>query len=101
MALLSTDAAAVVVAPSEPPPASTAAPAAPEDLGSGVTAPPPDFMQPIENVTVAVGREAILSCSVTELGKFTCKQVLRHRDRVRGTSVRGADINSVTVFDTA
>ncbi|GFG28147.1 hypothetical protein Cfor_08241, partial [Coptotermes formosanus] len=48
------------------------------DLGSA--APPqshllasdvdPDFKEPIKNVTVAVGREAILSCSVTELGHY-------------------------------
>lgn len=30
----------------------------------------PDFKEPIQNVTVAVGREAILSCSVTDLGQY-------------------------------
>ncbi|XP_021934442.1 lachesin-like [Zootermopsis nevadensis] len=48
------------------------------DLGSAV--PPhshaltsdvdPDFNEPIKNVTVPVGREAILSCLVTELGHY-------------------------------
>ncbi|GJQ69023.1 hypothetical protein Trydic_g6195 [Trypoxylus dichotomus] len=32
--------------------------------------PVPDFKEPIQNVTVAVGREAILSCSVTDLGHY-------------------------------
>lgn len=43
-------------------------------LSSSMTAlpsdPVPDFKEPIQNVTVAVGREAILSCSVTELGHY-------------------------------
>jgi len=30
----------------------------------------PDFARAIENVTVALGREAILSCSVTDLGNY-------------------------------
>lgn len=30
----------------------------------------PDFTGPIQNVTVAVGREAVLTCSVTELGHY-------------------------------
>lgn len=30
----------------------------------------PDFSEPIKNVTVPVGREAILSCLVTDLGHF-------------------------------
>nr|CAD7426465.1 unnamed protein product [Timema monikensis] len=30
----------------------------------------PDFSEPIRNVTVPVGREAVLSCSVTELGHY-------------------------------
>ncbi|XP_017779721.1 PREDICTED: lachesin-like, partial [Nicrophorus vespilloides] len=30
----------------------------------------PDFSGPIVNVTVAVGREAILSCAVTDLGHY-------------------------------
>jgi hypothetical protein len=48
------------------------------DLGS--VAPPdshllasdvdPDFNEPIKNVTVPVGREAVLSCLVTELGQY-------------------------------
>lgn len=32
--------------------------------------PEPSFTQPIENVTVPVGRETILSCSVQNLGGF-------------------------------
>ncbi|XP_023726821.1 limbic system-associated membrane protein, partial [Cryptotermes secundus] len=48
------------------------------DLGSA--APPdsqlvasdvdPDFNEPIKNITVPVGREAVLSCLVTELGQY-------------------------------
>lgn len=30
----------------------------------------PNFNKPIQNVTIAVGREAILSCSVTNLGNY-------------------------------
>ncbi|KAH0812525.1 hypothetical protein GEV33_010261 [Tenebrio molitor] len=30
----------------------------------------PDFAGPIKNVTVAIGREAVLSCSVTDLGHY-------------------------------
>lgn len=30
----------------------------------------PDFLGPIENVTVAIGREAVLTCSVLDLGDF-------------------------------
>lgn len=30
----------------------------------------PQFTGPIDNVTVALGREAILSCSVTDLGNY-------------------------------
>ncbi|XP_037292449.1 lachesin-like [Manduca sexta] len=30
----------------------------------------PDFAGPIENVTVALGREAVLTCSVTDLGDY-------------------------------
>lgn len=30
----------------------------------------PDFSEAITNVTVPVGREAVLSCSVTDLGHF-------------------------------
>lgn len=32
--------------------------------------PEPDFTEPIENITVPVGREAILSCSVQNLGGY-------------------------------
>lgn len=35
----------------------------------------PDFMGPIQNVTVAIGREAILSCSVTELGHYKVSKI--------------------------
>lgn len=34
----------------------------------------PDFTGPIQNVTVAVGREAVLSCSVTDLGQYKVSQ---------------------------
>lgn len=30
----------------------------------------PDFAGPIQNVTVALGREAVLTCSVTDLGDY-------------------------------
>lgn len=30
----------------------------------------PDFVGPIENVTVALGREAVLTCSVSDLGDY-------------------------------
>ncbi|CAH1992558.1 unnamed protein product [Acanthoscelides obtectus] len=30
----------------------------------------PQFSSPIENITVALGREAVLSCTVTELGNY-------------------------------
>jgi hypothetical protein len=30
----------------------------------------PDFNEPIKNITVPVGREAVLSCLVTELGQY-------------------------------
>lgn len=30
----------------------------------------PDFLGPIENVTVALGREAVLTCSVSDLGDY-------------------------------
>lgn len=34
----------------------------------------PDFIGPIENVTVALGREAVLTCSVSDLGDYkVCK----------------------------
>jgi hypothetical protein len=33
----------------------------------------PDFNEPIKNVTVPVGREAVLSCMVTELGHYKVK----------------------------
>lgn len=60
------------------------------DLGSAV--PPhshaltsdvdPDFNEPIKNVTVPVGREAILSCLVTELGHY--KVIYKkHMDTIR------------------
>jgi hypothetical protein len=54
------------------------------DLGSA--APPdshllasdvdPDFNEPIKNVTVPVGREAVLSCLVTELGQYKVGSML-------------------------
>lgn len=34
------------------------------------SAPTPEFSGPIENVTAAVGREAVLTCTVTELGHY-------------------------------
>lgn len=30
----------------------------------------PNFSSPIQNVTVALGREAVLTCSVTDLGPY-------------------------------
>ncbi|XP_063912299.1 lachesin-like isoform X2 [Zophobas morio] len=47
-----------------------------EDLTAGPSTPlkfsveSPDFAGPIKNVTVAIGREAVLSCSVTDLGHY-------------------------------
>ena len=43
--------------------AATPLPAAP-------TSEDPDFRHPIKNVTVPVGREAILACQVTDLGHY-------------------------------
>lgn len=33
----------------------------------------PEFKKPIENVTVAVGREGVLTCSVSNLGRYKVK----------------------------
>jgi hypothetical protein len=54
------------------------------DLGSA--APPdshllasdvdPDFNEPIKNITVPVGREAVLSCLVTELGQYKVSSMI-------------------------
>lgn len=30
----------------------------------------PNFVGPIENVTVALGREAVLTCSVSDIGDY-------------------------------
>lgn len=56
-----------------------------DDLSAGSSAPSlkfpmesPDFIGPIKNVTVAIGREAILSCSVTDLGHYKVIEVLLH-----------------------
>lgn len=35
----------------------------------------PDFVGPIQNVTVAVGREAVLSCTVTDLGTYRVSEL--------------------------
>lgn len=35
----------------------------------------PEFTWPIQNVTVAVGREAVLSCSITDLGDYKVSQI--------------------------
>ena len=32
--------------------------------------PDPDFAGPIQNISVAIGKEAVLSCPVTNLGPF-------------------------------
>lgn len=34
------------------------------------SAPIPEFSGPIQNITAAVGREAVLTCTVTELGQY-------------------------------
>ncbi|KAJ9600123.1 hypothetical protein L9F63_009580, partial [Diploptera punctata] len=72
------------------------------DLGSA--APPhthvitsdvdPDFSEPIKNVTVPVGREAILSCLVTELGHFKC--YTSHVPRERNPVVLNREISGAT-----
>lgn len=51
--------------------AATPLPAAP-------TSEDPDFRHPIKNVTVPVGREAILACQVTDLGHYKVKSVKRY-----------------------
>lgn len=38
--------------------------------GINVNEKQPEFSAPIKNITVPVGREAVLTCSVTELGNF-------------------------------
>lgn len=45
--------------------------------GIRVTTETPQFTGPIENVTVALGREAVLSCSVTELGNYKVSLIAR------------------------
>ena len=44
------------------------------DFGEG----DPDFAGPISNVTVALGREAILTCSVTQLAHYKVMPYSNH-----------------------
>lgn len=37
----------------------------------------PDFLGPIENVTVPLGREAVLTCSVSDIGDYKVRAKLR------------------------
>ncbi|CAH0553569.1 unnamed protein product [Brassicogethes aeneus] len=44
----------------------------------------PSFIGPIKNVTVAIGREAVLSCQVTELGHYKAgRKVIRQQLNVK------------------
>lgn len=46
----------------------------------------PDFAGPIKNVTVAIGREAVLSCSVTDLGHYKVIWILSQVDLLTNLS---------------
>lgn len=35
----------------------------------------PEFVEPIDNLTIAVGREAVLSCTVSNLGKYKVRNM--------------------------
>lgn len=41
----------------------------------------PDFLGPIENVTVALGREAVLTCSVSDIGDYKVRIITKKYGR--------------------
>lgn len=43
----------------------------------------PKFSEPIANVTVAVGREAILACQVEDLGQYKVREFTEHARKLR------------------
>lgn len=44
--------------------------------GARVTTETPQFTGPIDNLTVALGREAVLSCTVADLGNYKVSKTL-------------------------
>lgn len=50
-----------------------AVPSVAQTRASGNSA--PDFAEPIGNVTVPVGREAVLSCTVSNLGQYKVRKI--------------------------
>lgn len=59
--------------------------------------PEPHFTGPIENITVAVGKEAILSCYVQNLGTYKVSEPERGRKNFQQTALLQTNIPNVNI----